>query len=217
LKPGPYVCLSVSDSGVGMNRETLDHMFEPFFTTKPPAKGTGLGLSVVYGIVKQHGGTIQVQSEPMKGSTFRVYLPASPPQDEQAAESKPSHLEFIGKGQKILLVEDEQKVRESAVKAMIKCGYRVVPASDAVTAMESVRREKGRFDLVFTDVVLSDRTGIDLAEDILNEFPTMKILLCSGYTDEKSQWPIIRERGFRFLQKPYDLTGMLRAIHEALQ
>jgi DNA-binding NtrC family response regulator len=100
---------------------------------------------------------------------------------------------------------------------MVKCGYRVVISSNAKMAMEMISREKGRFDLVFTDVVLSDRTGIDLAEEILLQYPEMKILLCSGYTDQKSQWPIIRERGYRFLQKPYDLGSLLRAIHEAME
>jgi two-component system cell cycle sensor histidine kinase/response regulator CckA len=216
VKPGRYICLSVSDTGIGMDAEALDHIFEPFFTTKPPGKGTGLGLSVVYGIVKQHEGAIQVLSEPGKGSTFRVVLPTALIPAEAEAESKATHLEYIGNGQRILLVEDEDKVRESAAKAMLKCGYRVVIASNVKTAMEIIVQEKGRFDLVFTDVVLSDRTGIDLAEEILRDFPKMKILLCSGYTDQKSQWPIIREKGFRFLQKPYDLTGLLRAVHEAL-
>jgi len=207
----------VSDTGFGLEAETLDHIFEPFYTTKAPGKGTGLGLSVVYGIVKQHEGAIQVQSEPMKGSTFSVYLPAAPAQGEPAGGSKASYLEFAGKGQVILLVEDEDKVRESAAKAMVKCGYRVVIASNANSAMEIMSREKGRFDLVFTDVVLSDRTGVELAEEIQREYPDMRILLCSGYTDQKSQWPVIREKGFRFLQKPYDLTGLLQAVHEALQ
>jgi len=200
-----------------MDADILDHIFEPFFTTKSPGKGTGLGLSVVYGIVKQHEGAIQVQSEPGKGSTFSVVLPAALPQSGTAEASRTSVLEYVGKGQTILLVEDEDKVRESAAKAMVKCGYRVVIASSAKAAMELISSEEGRFDLVFTDVVLSDRTGIDLAEEILAVHPDMKILLCSGYTDQKSQWPIIRERGFRFLQKPYDLAGLLRAIHEALQ
>jgi two-component system cell cycle sensor histidine kinase/response regulator CckA len=217
LKPGRYMRLSVSDTGIGMDAETLDRIFEPFFTTKAPGKGTGLGLSVVYGIVKQHEGAIQVQSEPMKGSTFSVYLPTALAQGEKAVESKASHLDYVGKGQVILLVEDEDKVRESTAKAMVKCGYRVVIASNADAAMEMTSRENGRFDLVFTDVVLSDRTGIELAEEILRDYPDMKILLCSGYADQKSQWPIIREKGFRFLQKPYDLTGLLRAVHEALQ
>jgi two-component system cell cycle sensor histidine kinase/response regulator CckA len=217
IKPGPYVCLSVSDTGIGMNSDTMEHLFEPFFTTKAPGKGTGLGLSVVYGIVKQHEGAIHVQSVPMKGTTFSVYLPVSQDRDAADGEVRSSPLEFIGNGQKILLVEDEDKVRESAAKAMTKCGYEVTLAGDAATAMEILQKENGRFDLVFTDVVLSGRTGLDLADEVLKSYPAMKILLCSGYTDQKSQWPIIRERGFRFLQKPYDLTSLLRAIQEALK
>jgi two-component system cell cycle sensor histidine kinase/response regulator CckA len=211
------VALTIADTGTGMNRETLEHIFEPFFTTKAPGKGTGLGLSVVYGIVKQHGGAVQVQSHPGKGSTFRVFLPAAPEDDARTAESSPAGWEVGGEGQCILLVEDEEKVRESATKALARSGYRVLFAGGAAEALDILRRERGRVDLVFSDVVLADRTGIDLADDILREFPGMKILLSSGYTDQKSQWPIIRERGFLFLQKPYDLSALLRAVHHAMK
>jgi PAS domain S-box-containing protein len=217
VQPGSYVLLSVSDTGIGMDKQTLEHIFEPFFTTKVPGKGTGLGLSVVYGIVRQHEGAIRVTSEPAQGSTFEVVLPASPRESGAGTETASSHLVFAGRGQHILLVEDEEKVRESAAKAMAKCGYRVTVAVDVQTALEAVRRENGQFDLVFSDVVLSDRTGIDLADELLRVHPGLKILLSSGYSDQKSQWPAIRKRGFKFLQKPYDLTAMLRAVHDALK
>jgi two-component system, cell cycle sensor histidine kinase and response regulator CckA len=217
LKPGVYVRMSVRDTGTGMDQDTLEHIFEPFFTTKASGKGTGLGLSVVYGIVRQHEGAISVESRPGKGTTFLVVLPGGAPESDSTAGASSREPRFTGKGERILLVEDEEKVRESATKAMLKCGYDVTSVGDAKTAMEAILREQGRFDLVFTDVVLSDRTGIDLAEEILATFPALRVLLCSGYTDQKLQWPIIRERGFRFLQKPYDLTALLRAVHDALQ
>jgi two-component system cell cycle sensor histidine kinase/response regulator CckA len=216
IKAGTYVCLSVTDTGTGMTPDVIEHIFEPFFTTKPAGQGTGLGLSVVYGIVKQHEGAVHIASEPGRGSEFTVYLPAAAVPEEPSSESRSPAPERPGRGQKILLVEDEDKVRESTAKALLKCGYRVTVADSVQSARDLVRREKGAFDLVFTDVVLSDRTGIDLADDILRLYPGMRILLCSGYTDQKSQWPIILERGFRFLQKPYDLKTLIRAVEESL-
>ncbi|MDM7926603.1 MAG: response regulator [bacterium] len=216
VKAGSYAVLSVADTGTGMTPDVIERIFEPFFTTKPAGQGTGLGLSVVYGIVRQHEGAVHISSEPGRGSVFTVYLPAAAVPAESASESRVRTPERPGRGQRILLVEDEDKVRESAAKALLKCGYRVTVADSVQSAWDQVRRENGAFDLVFTDVVLSDRTGIDLADDILRQYPGTRILLCSGYTDQKSQWPIILEREFRFLQKPYDLNALLRAVEESL-
>lgn len=215
-RPGKFICLSIRDVGTGMDRDTLQRIFEPFFTTKGPGKGTGLGLSVVYGIVKQHEGWIHVASEPGKGSNFQIFLPAFSEMADDQSEEK-VHLEVLqGKGQTVLLVEDEEKVRESAQKALEKCGYRIIPTRSVKEALETFKRENGRFDLVFSDVVLSDRTGIELAEELLSVNPKLKILLTSGYTDQKSEWPIILEKGYRFLQKPYSLSDLLKAVQAAM-
>jgi len=216
-RAGKFVCISIGDVGSGMDPDTLQRIFEPFFTTKGPGKGTGLGLSVVYGIVKQHEGWIHVKSEIGKGSTFSIYLPAFSEDAEDKTEEKVRLEILTGRGQTILLVEDEEKVRESTLKALEKCGYRVVPARNVKEALQLFHQHEGRFDLVFSDVVLSDRTGIELAEELLASRPDMNILLSSGYTDQKSQWPIILEKGYRFLQKPYTLSDLLKAIRTSLE
>ncbi|MBN1893583.1 response regulator [bacterium] len=216
-KPGQYVCLSIIDTGVGMDRPTLERIFEPFFTTKPPGRGTGLGLAVVYGIVKMHKGWIHVDSSPGHGSAFQVYLPAASEKSSEKSEKKVAIQELHGRGQKILLVEDEDKVREFTAKALEKCGYSVLVAGNVSEALNVFRNQKGDFDLVFSDVVLSDRTGIDLADEVSSLSPKMNILLCSGYMDHKSQWPLIRQKNYRYIQKPYALAELLRAVKDAIR
>jgi PAS domain S-box-containing protein len=218
-KPGQYVRLSVSDTGCGMNKETQDHIFEPFFTTKEVGKGTGLGLSVVYGILKQHGGWVNVYSEPNMGSTFKIYIPAvivsEPSDDDSTEEAQP--LEGIkGKGERILLIEDEKRLSEFIKRALCENGYAVIEAMDGAEAMRVFEAEGHRFDLVLSDVVLPGIGGLDLMDALLEKKPDLKVLLSSGYTDHKSQWPIIEEKGYRFLQKPYNLIELLKAIRETL-
>jgi len=215
--PGKFIRLSISDNGTGMDPETMIRCFEPFFTTKGPGRGTGLGLSVVYGIVKQHDGWIHITSVQGRGSTFAVYLPATTETAEEVSEEKVQFESLKGRGQSILLVEDEEKVRVTAQKALEKCGYRVCPVKSVAEALGLFRKENGGFDLVFSDVVLSDRTGIELAEEMMAIRPGIRLLLSSGYTDQKSQWPVIREKGYRFLQKPYSLSDLLKAVRAALE
>jgi len=216
-RPGNFVCMSVEDSGIGMERETLRHLFEPFFTTKGNGRGTGLGLAVVYGIVKQHEGWINVYSRPGQGSTFRIYLPTFEMEPEQESE-EPIVLQGLqGTGQRILLVEDEEGVRRFAAKVLSDNGYVVLEATSAREALALFVREKGKFHLVFSDVVLPDEPGLELVDQLLSRRPGLAVLLCSGYMDQKSQWPIIRERGFRFIQKPFALADLLRAVREAIE
>ena len=216
-KPGQYICLSIIDTGICMDRLTVERIFEPFFTTKPPGRGTGLGLAVVYGIVKMHKGWIHVDSSPGHGSTFQVFLPAASEKSAEKSEKKVAIQELHGKGQKILLVEDEDKVREFTAKALEKCGYSVMVAGSVSDALKVFQNQKGRFDLVFSDVVLSDRTGIDLADEVASLSPKMNILLCSGYMDHKSQWPLIRQKNYKYIQKPYALAELLRAVKDAIR
>jgi len=216
--PGKFVCLSVEDIGIGMDKEVIQHIFEPFFTTKGPGKGTGLGLSVVYGIVKQHEGWINVYSEPGRGSVFKVYLPASSVESKgEAKEEVISIQDCHGKGERILLVEDDDEIREFAKRVLFESGYVGFEAANAEEALNIFGKEKGDFHLVFSDVVLPVKSGLQLVEQLLSRTPELKVLLTSGYTDQKSQWPVIREKGYRFIQKPYGLTDLLRAVREVIE
>jgi PAS domain S-box-containing protein len=214
--PGEFVCLSIEDTGIGIDKEAIEHIFEPFFSTKK--SGTGLGLSVVYGIVKQHKGWINVYSEPGQGTTFKIYLPAISISIRPEEETKEiSFSELQGSGQRILLVEDEAGVREFASRVLRENGYIVVEAATAEEALNIFEKEKGKFHLIFSDVVLPDKTGLQLVDQLLAVKPKLTVVMSSGYTDQKSLWPAIKERGFRFLQKPYSLTDLLRAVKETIE
>ncbi|VAX33902.1 Two-component system sensor histidine kinase/response regulator hybrid [hydrothermal vent metagenome] len=216
-RPGKFVCLSVEDTGAGMNKKTIQHIFEPFFTTKEAGKGTGLGLSVVYGIVKQHEGWINVSSKQDRGSMFRIYLSASSvkPEDEKG-KPIPVH-KLQGSGERILLVEDAEGVRGFASEVLRGSGYSVTEASNVQEALEIFEREKGDFHLLLSDVVLPDKSGLYLVDRLLSYKPELRVLLSSGYTDQKSQWRLIQEREFRFLQKPYALADLLQAVKEVIE
>jgi len=216
-REGEFVCLSVADTGIGMDKETIGHIFEPFFTTKKAGEGTGLGLSVIYGIVKQHEGWIEVHSELGEGSTFAVYLPVFSIELEDETKETISLKDLQGNGERILLVEDEELIRKLATTGLSESGYIVFEAVNAEEALNIFERENGNFHLVFSDVVLPDESGLQLVDQLLSLEPKLKVLFSSGYTDEKSQWHLIREKGFRFLEKPYALSDLLRAIREAIE
>lgn len=213
-RPGRFVHLSVSDSGRGMTPETMAHIFEPFFTTKAPGKGTGLGLSVAYGIVAQHQGWITVDSEPGKGTTFEIYLPAIRSEVSRKKKQQLSIENLKGNRERILIVEDADGVRLFAEMALGENGYETVAVASVQDALRLLENETQHIDLVFSDVVLPDRSGIELIEQVLSRCPDMPILLSSGYTDQKSQWEVIVKRGYRFLQKPYTLVSLLSAVRE---
>ncbi|HMP75581.1 MAG TPA: PAS domain S-box protein [Kiritimatiellia bacterium] len=217
---GRFVVLSITDTGPGMSPEVREHIFEPFFTTKGPGRGTGLGLSVVYGIIQQHEGMIRVYSEVGQGTTFRIYLPVSEEQtgvEEDKTETVEGSAEMPrGRGERILLVEDEAGVRDFATAALRLYGYEPIVADSALAAEQLYIAHDGRFDLLFTDVVLADQTGLDLAADLRKRNPGLRLLFTSGYMDEKSRWPIIRDRGYPFLQKPYPLERLLVTIRQVL-
>ncbi len=215
-RPGKFVCLSVEDTGVGMSKNITQHIFEPFFTTKEAGKGTGLGLSVVYGIVKHHEGWINVSSIFGRGSTFRIYLPASSEKSEdEERRADPFHY-LHGSGERILLVEDEEGVRSFASEVLRESGYSVAEAANVHDALEIFEREKGDFHLILSDVVLPDKSGLHLVDQLLSYKPDLRVLLSSGYSDQKSQWRLIQEREFRFLQKPYALADLLQAVKDVM-
>ncbi len=216
-RSGKFVCLSIEDTGVGMDKEIIRHIFEPFFSTKEAGRGTGLGLSAVYGIAKQHEGWINVYSEPGQGSTFKVYLPAVSARPKDEAKETISLQQFQGRGERILLVEDEKGVREFAMDMLSGNGYVVFEAASAEEALNIFEREKGNFKLVFSDIVLPGKNGFQLVNELLSQKPKLLVLLSSGYADQKVRWSMIRERGFRFLEKPYSLPDLLRAIREVME
>ncbi|MFH1689344.1 MAG: GAF domain-containing protein [Candidatus Eisenbacteria bacterium] len=214
-QPGEYVCLSVTDTGIGMDEETARHIFEPFFTTKDVGKGTGLGLSVAYGIVKQHGGWVSVQSEPGNGTQFKVCLPAFTEGLSESVEEEVSVETSRGGGERILVVEDDDGVRGLAAKALADNGYAVHEATTAEEAMRAFKGEDGAFKVVFSDVVLPGKRGDELADELVALKPELQILLTTGYTDERSHWSALRERGFPLLRKPYSVEELILAVQEA--
>ncbi len=216
-RPGKFVCLSVEDTGAGMNKKTIQHIFEPFFTTKEAGKGTGLGLSVVYGIVKQHEGWINVSTNSGLGSTFRIYLSASSVEPEDEVKEANPLQKLQGSGERILLVEDEEGVRGFVSEVLRGNGYSVAEAANVQEALDIFDREKGDFHLIFSDVVLPDKSGLHLVDRLLSYKPELRVLLSSGYTDQKSQWSLIQEREIRFLQKPYALADLLQAVKAVIE
>jgi two-component system, cell cycle sensor histidine kinase and response regulator CckA len=214
-RPGAFVRLSISDTGTGMDSSILEHIFEPFFTTKEKGKGTGLGLSVVYGIVKQHDGWIVVESKPGQGTTFKIYLPASPVKIAlKTPEAFPIE-KYKGKGERVLVVEDQEEVREVATDVLKENGYTVFHAENAEKTKELFAREKGAFDLVFSDLVLPDESGVRLVEELsLNS--NLRVLFTSGYIDNRTDLSIIKEKKFPFLQKPFTVESLLKAVRETL-
>ena len=215
--PGKFVCLSVTDTGIGMNQEVIHRMFEPFFGTKEVGKGSGLGLSVVYGIIKQHEGWINVETEPGQGSTFRIYLPVSSEKPVKKSEETISSTSFNGNGESILVVEDEEIVLKLATRVLSENGYVVFEAANAKEALDIYNREKGKFNLVFTDVVMPGENGLQLVDKLLTLNPELRVLFSSGYSDDKSHRDIIIERGLQFLQKPYTPTELLQVIKEVIE
>jgi two-component system cell cycle sensor histidine kinase/response regulator CckA len=201
-----------------MDETILRRIFEPFFSTKQAGRGTGLGLAVVDSAVKIHGGWIEVQSQVDQGSTFSIYLPADTTAAARPERQGDTSLDDLqGHGERILFVEDAQNVREFAVRVLRDNGYEVMAAPDVHTALDTLDRSDWQFDLVFTDVVLPDCTGIELASEVLARENPPHILLSSGYTGQRSQWETIHNRDWPFLQKPYSLHDLLRTIREVLE
>ena len=215
-RPGQFVFLSVEDTGIGMTEEIKQKIFEPFFTTKKREEGTGLGLSVVYSIIKEHQGWITVSSEPGKGSIFKIYFPAC--FEESVSELKAPVASQIlhGKGEKVLFVEDDKTIREFMETRLIEKGYNVFTAEDGKNALNIFKRENYNIDLLFIDVVLPDKCGIEIVDKLISYKKKLKILVTSGYLDNKSKWTSIKERNLRFIQKPYTLNDLLHAIKESI-
>jgi len=215
--PGDCVCLSVTDTGCGMDAATLGHVFEPFFTTKDVGKGTGLGLATVYGIVKQHKGWIEVASQVGQGSTFRVYLPAlGEAEAVQPAGAAPEKPAVPHKGT-ILLVEDEPALRRLAQRVLEKNGYRILEAASGVEALQLWEKRDGKIDLLVTDMVMPGGIGgRALAQRLQAEDANLKVLYTSGYSVEMVGAGFLLKEGINFLQKPYLPAALTNAVFECL-
>ena len=213
LTAGSFVRLTVSDTGCGMDKETLPRIFDPFFTTKAPGEGTGMGLSTVHGIVKSHGGDISVQSEPNKGTTFHVYLPAV----ESIDKAQPETAEPVRGGtESILFVDDEEIMVELGRDTLERLGYRVTTRTSSIEALELFRSRSGEFDLVITDMTMPKMTGVDLSVELIRIRPDIPIILCTGFshvvTPEKARSMEIRE----FVMKPIVGAELGRTVRRAL-
>jgi CheY-like chemotaxis protein len=214
LEPGHYVVLAVSDTGIGMDGETLDRAFEPFFTTKGVGKGTGLGLATVYGIVKQSGGTVWIRSAPGLGTTIQVYLPRI---DQQVDGDRRTlaPVRAIG-AETVLVVEDEPSVRDLAVRILRKVGYRVLSAESGAVALALVRQHPDTVHLLLTDVVMPRMSGRQLAEQLNTRYPEMRVLYMSGYTDNAIVHHGVLYEDVHFIGKPFSPAALTRKVREVL-
>ncbi|HKS67096.1 MAG TPA: CHASE4 domain-containing protein [Candidatus Acidoferrales bacterium] len=214
IEPGPWVMLTVTDTGCGMDAKTQTRIFEPFFTTKAQGKGTGLGLATVYGVVKQSGGFIYVYSEVGHGTTFKVYLPQVVADVDKDVAEKPAAAP--SGSETILFVEDEESVRELVREYLMGTGYRVLEACDGVQALEIAAAHKGAIDILVTDVVMPRLSGRELASRIAAVRPNVKVLFISGYTDDSIFRHGVLEGGVAYLQKPFNLKAIAQKIREVL-
>jgi CheY-like chemotaxis protein len=213
--PGCYAVLTVSDTGVGMSPEILSHVFEPFFTTKEPGKGTGLGLSTVYGIVRQSNGHVWVESEPLRGTTFRICLPRA----EGKAEPITTVIPVIppAKGSEtVLLVEDADVVRKLAHEVLRRNGYKVIEATDGRTAVDLAARHAGPIHLLLTDLVMPEMSGRQLANYLAAARPDLRILYMSGYAEDAVARQGRIDPGAAFVPKPFTPADLARKVRETL-
>jgi PAS domain S-box-containing protein len=213
VPPGPYVRVSTTDTGIGMDEKTKSRIFEPFFTTRETGRGTGLGLASAYGIIKAHGGIITVYSEKGRGSTFTIYLPAS---DKEKVEEKGSSDRLLGGSETVLLVDDEPSILAIAREVLELLGYTVLTAGSGREAVDIFREQKGRIDLVILDMIMPQMSGGDTFDLLKNIDPEVRVLLSSGYsiTGEANR---IVDRGCRgFIQKPFTPGELSQKIREAL-
>jgi two-component system, cell cycle sensor histidine kinase and response regulator CckA len=214
-RPGNYVLLTVTDTGLGMDQETVQHIFEPFFTTKEIGKGTGLGLASVYGIVKSHGGYILCESEPGQGTTFKIYLPAVQ-EKEAPAEKGVEETPLKGGSETILVVDDEASVRELAVQILRRYGYQVVSVDCGEAALETFRTRPGRIDLVLLDLGMPGMGGLNCLRGLLEINASVRVLIASGYSVDGSVQGCLSSGAAGYIGKPYRLMDLLAKVREVL-
>jgi two-component system cell cycle sensor histidine kinase/response regulator CckA len=213
LGQGPYVKLSVRDSGCGMDKEVMERIFEPFFTTKKGNEGTGLGLSVVHGIIKSHSGAITVNSTPGEGTTFDIFLPKV--ESDHVQETEPSEL-TTKENEVILLVDDEQMMVDVAKQMLERLGYTVVAKTSSIDALETFQEEPDQFDLVITDQVMPNLTGTQLSKELIGIRPDIPVILCTGFGEDVSPETVESMGIKKFVMKPLSKHKIATIIREVL-
>jgi len=214
VRPGHYAMLMVSDTGSGMDGETLDHIFEPFFTTKGPGEGTGLGLATVYGIVREHGGNIWVYSEPGRGTVFKIYFPVIGGEPEHLPDRMAESVDVRGAGRTILLVEDNDMVRQLTKVLLLDFGFNVIEAEGPTHALKVAAGQA--IDLLVTDVVMPDMTGSELYDLLLRSYPGLRVLFMSGYTESVMVQHGVPAEGINFIQKPFAVNEFAKKLKSIL-
>ena len=213
LPPGSYVRLTVTDTGGGIAPEDLDQIFEPFFTTKDAGRGTGLGLATTYGIIKQSGGAIDVESRPGEGASFHVYLPKASEEEAVAEEEEQAAPSPGGGKETILVVDDDIMIRQLALRMLTEGGYTVLEASCVTEARQQIESHTGELDLVMTDVVMPEGSGVELVKWLSTELPNIKVVVMSGLGEEAlDEW----KDGTVFLEKPFRQSGLLESVRSTL-
>lgn len=212
--PGGYVAVSVKDTGTGIDKEVLPRIFEPFFTTKQTGKGTGLGLSMVYGIVKNHGGYIDVESTPGKGTTFTVYLPAS--RDQRESCTGREEIQVEGGNELILVIDDEEMVADLAREILEEKGYRVLVARDGIEGISLYKEHAGQVDLVLLDMIMPNMDGAQVFKELKRLDPKVKVMLVSGYSLDRKAQDVLARGALAFIKKPYRPFELLKKVRELL-
>ena len=217
-EPGPHLAITVSDTGCGMSSEVCERIFEPFFTTKENGKGTGLGMAMVYGMVQRHSGTICVESRLGEGARFIIHLPIGELPDTTSDDQgqSPAKVSFGG-AETILVAEDDQPVRSYLDRILRKAGYTTLLATDGEEAQSMFMEHAESVDLVLTDVVMPNASGLDVGAFAKAVKPEVGLLYCTGYPNDHDQVAIARQTGVRIIRKPIDYTSLLCAVREVLE
>ena len=214
ISPGAYIKLSVRDSGTGMDEETVQKIFDPFYTTKGHGKGTGMRLTTVYGVVRQHNGSIRVESVPGGGSEFNVYLPKTSETSDKDKAPQP-----VGKfhgTETIMVVEDQEMVCNMVRKVLESRGYTVLSAHSGEKAIDIVTKYEGTIHLLLTDMVMTGMGGRELYHRLVTSTPSLKVIYMSGYTDEIIDEQGIIEKGIQFIKKPFSIESLVEKVREVL-
>jgi two-component system cell cycle sensor histidine kinase/response regulator CckA len=213
-KPGNYVKISISDTGTGMDEETLRRIFEPFFTTKSQEGGTGLGLALAYGIIRNHGGVINAYSELGQGATFNIYLPSS--KTNVKKEDQTPRKDLLSGNGNILLVDDESTILDPMSKLLKKLGYTVYPTTSGQEALSAYREKQGSIDLVILDMIMPGMSGSQVLTALKDINPDVKVVLSSGYSMKGEVRKVMEMGCCGFIQKPYNFEELSNIVHQAL-